>query len=79
MGVDEAERRVLAREIDEDARQDRVLEHVGEIAGMKGVAIIHERQTRRNPDEPALRVHRTGATAIVLRWQVCRATLRQIA
>jgi hypothetical protein len=32
-----------------DARQHRVLDDIGEIAGMKGVAIIHRRQT----DEPA--------------------------
>ena len=46
VSVDEAERRVLAREVNEDARQDGVLEDVGEIAGMKGMAIIHDRQTR---------------------------------
>jgi hypothetical protein len=32
--------------VNEDARQDEVLEDVGEIAGMKGMAIIHDRQTR---------------------------------
>jgi hypothetical protein len=41
MGVDEAKRRLLPREMDEEARQDRVLENVGEIAGVKGVAIVH--------------------------------------
>ena len=40
MGVDEAERALLAGEIDKDARKDRVLEHVGEIAGMEGVAVV---------------------------------------
>ena len=82
MSVDEAERRLLALEMNEDARQDGVLEDVGEIAGMKGVAVIHEspksaakiRGTNRS-----LRVQRTGATAIEPRWQLCRATLRQIA
>src|SRR5271165_4649248 len=41
MRVDEAERRRLASEVDEDARQNRVLDDVGEIAGMEGVAIVH--------------------------------------
>jgi hypothetical protein len=40
MGVDETERAFLARQINEDARQNGVLEDVGEIAGVKGVAII---------------------------------------
>jgi hypothetical protein len=40
VGVDEAERTVLAGQINEDAGQNRVLENVGEIAGMKDVAIV---------------------------------------
>ena len=40
MGVDEAEGAFLAGQINEDAGQNGVLEHVGEIAGMKGVAIV---------------------------------------
>jgi hypothetical protein len=37
--VDEAEGRRLALEVDEDARQDRVLDDIGEIAGMKAVTV----------------------------------------
>jgi len=43
MGVDEADRRFLARQIDEDARQKDVLEDVGETAGVEGVEIVHLR------------------------------------
>src|SRR3984957_8716636 len=38
--VDETEGGFLAREINENAGQNRVLEHVGEIAGMKGVSVV---------------------------------------
>ena len=41
MGVDEAERGFLAGEIGEQTRQERVLENVGEIAGVEDVAIVH--------------------------------------
>ena len=41
MGVDHAERRRLGFQIGQDARQHRVLVHVGEIAGMECVLIIH--------------------------------------
>ena len=41
MGVDHAERRRLAAQIMQDAAKHRMLEHIGEIAGMEGVAIIH--------------------------------------
>ena len=44
MGVDIAQRRVLLRQIDEDAREDRVLEDVGEIAGVEAVAVVHRRR-----------------------------------
>ena len=80
MGVDEAEGRLLALEVNKDAREDRVFEDVGETAGMKGVAVVHDRETRSNPGpkrRPACQ--RTGATAIEPRWQLWRATLRQIA
>src|ERR1700733_15513950 len=40
MSVDETERAFLAGQIKEDAGQNGVLEHVGEIARMKGVAIV---------------------------------------
>ena len=45
MGVDETERAFLAGEINENAGQNGVLEHVGEVAGMEGVAIVDDRQT----------------------------------
>ena len=41
MGVDHAERRRLLAQMHEDAREHRVLDDVGEIAGMEGVAIVH--------------------------------------
>ena len=50
MSVDEAERTVLAGQINEDAGQNRVLENVGKIAGMKGVAIVD----RNDPSIPRL-------------------------
>ena len=40
--VEIAQRRVLAHQVREDARQHRVLEDVGEIAGVEGVAVIHD-------------------------------------
>ena len=42
MRVDRPERRRLELKMDEDARQDDVLHHVGEVAGVEGVAIVHE-------------------------------------
>ena len=44
MRVDEAQRRGLARQIDENAREQRMLEHVGEIAGVKRMAVVHRRR-----------------------------------
>src|SRR5208337_2329530 len=72
--VDEAERRILAGEIDEDARQDRVLEHVGETAGVEGVAVVHGVDLSARPT-----AQRTGATATDERWQVWPATFGQAA
>jgi len=46
MGVDEAKGRFLALEMKEDARQNRVLEDVGEIAGVKGVSIVDLKRPR---------------------------------
>jgi hypothetical protein len=50
MSVDETERTFLAGQINEDAGQNRVLENVGEIAGMKGVAVVD----RNDPSIPRL-------------------------
>jgi hypothetical protein len=41
MGVDHPECVVLALHVGDDRRQHRVLQHVGEISGMVGVAVIH--------------------------------------
>src|SRR5690606_832179 len=41
MGVDDAEGGVLAPEIGEDAGEGDVLDHIGEIAGVEGVAVVH--------------------------------------
>ncbi len=45
MDVEDAERRRLATQMHEDAREHRVLEHVGEISGVKGVPIVHGAQS----------------------------------
>ena len=41
MGVDHPERRGLFPQMHENADQDDMLEHVGKIAGMKGVTVVH--------------------------------------
>src|SRR5690606_23491948 len=41
MGVDDAEGAGLALQVLDDARQHRMLEHVGEVSGVEGVAVIH--------------------------------------
>jgi hypothetical protein len=53
MGVDETERAFLAGEIDEDSGQNGMLEHVGEIARMKGVAIV-DLKSPPSPRQPDL-------------------------
>jgi hypothetical protein len=40
VSVDKTKGRFLARQMNKDTREDRVLEDVGEIAGVKGVAVI---------------------------------------
>ena len=44
MGIDDAERCRLGAQVHEDAHQHDMLDDVGEIAGMEGVAIVHARQ-----------------------------------
>jgi len=41
MGVDHPKRRLLAQQVNKDTRQQRMFEHIGEIAGMETVSIIH--------------------------------------
>ena len=41
MRVDDPKGRLLALEMDEDADEKDVLHHVGEVAGMEGVAVVH--------------------------------------
>ena len=41
MGIDDAESGRLAAQMDEDARQHRVLDDIGKIAGVKGMAVVH--------------------------------------
>ncbi len=43
MGIDHAETGRLLAQIMQNAAQHRVFEHIGETAGMEGVAIIHGR------------------------------------
>ena len=45
MGVDDAERRRLGAQVHQNADQDRMLDHIGKVAGVKGVAIIHGRNS----------------------------------
>jgi hypothetical protein len=49
MRVKEAQRRILAHEIDEDARQQSVFEDIGEIAGVEGVTIVHGARAFKGP------------------------------
>src|SRR5882757_5103018 len=42
MGVDDAKRLVLLSEIVEQARQHDMLDDVGEISGVVGVAVVHD-------------------------------------
>src|SRR5262249_53564543 len=42
MGVDDAERRRLAAQVQENAGEHRMLDDVGEIAGVKSMAIVHD-------------------------------------
>jgi hypothetical protein len=46
--IDEPKRRLLTRKVGEDTRQDQMLEDIGEIAGMKCVAIVHENSKKAN-------------------------------
>lgn len=41
MGVEIEKRRVFARQIGENARQQRMFDDVGEITGVEGVTVIH--------------------------------------
>ena len=46
VGVDEAEGRVLAPEVDKNARQERMLDDIGETAGVKAVTVVHRLKAR---------------------------------
>src|ERR1700722_19525705 len=61
VGVDETERAFLAGQINENAGQNGVLEHVGEIAGMKGVSVVD----RNDPPIPRPRTYRSGDGASI--------------
>jgi len=47
MDVNDAEWRWLAAQMHEDAREHRVLKHIGKISGVEGVPIIHGAQVMR--------------------------------
>ena len=49
MGIDDAERLVLALQIVDEPCQHRVLDDVGEVAGVEGVAVIHDRYRSEGP------------------------------
>ena len=44
MGVDNAVRRRLAAEMEEKAREHRVLDHISKVPGVKGVTVVHGRR-----------------------------------
>ena len=67
MGVDETERAFLARQINEDAGQNGVLEHVGKIAGMKGVTIVD----RNDPSIQSARTYLSGDGASMSTTSLC--------
>ena len=46
MRVDHAEGGRLVAQMHQDAREHRVLDDIGEIAGVKGVAIVHRAPAR---------------------------------
>jgi len=58
MCIDDAERGILPREIDKDARQEDMLEHIGEIAGVESVLIIHSRELKRRGNAKLARAAR---------------------
>jgi hypothetical protein len=47
VGVDDTERRRLAAQVREDADQHGVFDHIGEVARVKGVTVIHAREVMR--------------------------------
>ena len=63
MGVDDAERRRLVAQVHQNADQHRMLDDVGEVAGVKGVAIVHERNSWTQIHRCQVRVTRCDAVA----------------
>jgi hypothetical protein len=62
MGLDIAERGLLRAKVQQSARQDNVLEDIGEIAGMKFVMVIHSAASRAVSFEKSEHfLRRTGA------------------
>src|ERR1700678_1304030 len=59
--IDETEGALLAGQINENAGENRVLEHVGEVAGMKGVAIV-DRNSPPIPRSPGTYLNGEGAS-----------------
>jgi hypothetical protein len=59
MGVDHPERRRLLAQVGQDAGNDDVLDHIGEVAGVKGVAVVHGEMGRRRTGYP-LALNSTG-------------------
>ena len=59
MGVDVAKGRVLAAEMQQDARQQDMFEDIREIAGVEGVAIVHAPVWGRRPAAASPRTWRT--------------------
>ena len=58
MGVDHPERRGLGAQIMQDAAKHRMFEHIGEITGMKSVAIVQRALSRVPPNAGQYRLNR---------------------
>src|SRR5579875_510236 len=50
--IDEAQRARLLDQVVEDTREQGVLHHVGEVAGVERMAVVHERPRITSPGEP---------------------------
>ena len=50
MGIDHAERGVLLAQMRDDAREQRVLDDIGKVAGMEGVSVIHRARQGDGPE-----------------------------
>ena len=59
MRIDHAKTRVLTCEIKQNPREKNVLEHIGKIAGVKTVPIVHPRELEWRGDTQLARAARS--------------------